>query len=194
MNEEPDSARTTVRSSPVFDTCRRVLAAAITGGTAAANHNFLAGRILRDYRLPLRGIHGPAHWLRVMEYGRRLAEKTGADAKVVGLFGLLHDARRHADRHDPDHGPRGAAFARQLAEEGILVVSGPELDALCRACAGHTAGLAPSDVTVATCWDADRLDLHRFGWTIDPLQLNTRAAVEFVSAADPPFLESFFSR
>jgi len=193
MKEESDAGRPTIQSSPVLDACRRVLAAAIAGGTVAADHGSLAGRILRDYRLALRGIHGPAHWLRVMEYGSRLAAKTGADAKVVGLFGLLHDARRRADRHDSGHGPRGAAYARQLAEEGVLVVSGPELQVLCRACEGHTAGLNPSDVTIGTCWDADRLDLHRFGWTIDPLQLNTRAAVEFVSGPAPPFLESFFS-
>ena len=31
------------------------------------------------------------------------------------------------------------------------------------ACARHTDGLTEADITVQTCWDADRLDLGRVG-------------------------------
>ena len=42
--------------------------------------------VLEDYALPLDGIHGVAHWARVLENGRRLASETGANIEVVSLF------------------------------------------------------------------------------------------------------------
>jgi uncharacterized protein len=44
------------------------------------------------------------------------------------------------------------------------------------ACADHADGLTEGDVTVQTCWDADRLDLGRVGTTPDPSLLCTDAA------------------
>ena len=51
-----------------------------------------------------------------------------------------------------------------------------ELELLEAACLGHTVGRSRSDVTVLTCWDADRLDLRRVGITPDPRHLCTPAA------------------
>jgi uncharacterized protein len=170
----------------LFDICRRTLAAAVVSGELPPATESLVGKILMDYRLDPKGIHGPAHWLRVMDYGRMLGEKNGANLKVVALFGLIHDARRISDRHDPCHGARAASYARDLAREGRLRVSSRDLDVLCIACEGHTAGRTHPDLTVRTCWDADRLDLRRFGWEIDPGRLNTPEAVELASRPEIP--------
>jgi uncharacterized protein len=40
-----------------------------------------------------------------------------------------------------------------------------DFDLLTEACRLHTDGLLDGDVTVQTCWDADRLDLGRVGIT-----------------------------
>jgi len=53
-----------------------------------------------------------------------------------------------------------------------------ELELLCEACIGHSDGLLEADVTVQTCWDADRLDLGRVGIEPDPSRLCTPAARE----------------
>ncbi len=115
--------------------------------------------LLRDrFALDWHGIHGIAHWLRVRDNGLRLAALTGARADVVGLFAVFHDSRRMNDGHDPEHGARGAALARSLAGSAFELAPG-DLELLMAACRGHSDGLTAGDVTVLTCWDADRLDL-----------------------------------
>ena len=42
----------------------------------------------------------------------------------------------------------------------------------------HTKGLLEANITVQTCWDADRLDLGRVGIVPDPARLCTAAARE----------------
>lgn len=44
------------------------------------------------------------------------------------------------------------------------------------ACRDHNQGLIVPDVTIRTCWDADRLDLGRVGMRPDPRLLGTEAA------------------
>jgi uncharacterized protein len=135
----------------------------------------LLKRILQGYPLPLDGIHGPAHWARVLENGRRLAKVTKADLEVVELFSVFHDACRRNDDRDPKHGARGAILAsRLLAGEGRL--SPDKLEQLQFACRLHTRGLLEADLTVQTCWDADRLDLLRVGTLPEPELLCTEAA------------------
>ncbi|WP_199186980.1 hypothetical protein [Blastopirellula marina] len=58
---------------------------------------------LSEYRLSPQGIHGVAHWARVLENGRRIAEATDANVDVVSLFAVLHDSRRIDDGYDPEH-------------------------------------------------------------------------------------------
>jgi uncharacterized protein len=130
-----------------------------------------------QYALPWRGIHGVTHWARVRETGLRLADRTGADPAVVELFAVLHDARRRNEGDDPGHGGRGADLA--AAFRGTLVQLSDAAFALLRAaCADHTKGLIEADVTVQTCWDADRLDLGRVGIVPDPARLCKTAARE----------------
>ena len=137
----------------------------------------LIAAIRVQYALPWRGIHGVTHWARVRETGLRLAARTGADPAVVELFAVLHDARRRNEGDDPGHGGRGADLAG--AFHGTLIHLSDAAFALLRtACADHTKGLIEADITIQTCWDADRLDLGRVGIVPDPARLCTAAAKE----------------
>lgn len=130
--------------------------------------------ILSGYALPVDGIHGVAHWGRVLETGLRLAGATGADVEVVRWFAVFHDARRLSEAADPDHGRRGAELAMRFAPR--LGLSAERRAQLAFACAHHADGITRGDVTVRTCWDADRLDLWRVGITPRPRLLCTGAA------------------
>ena len=126
------------------------------------------------------GFHGWSHWLRVLENGRHLAPQTGANLKVVELFSVFHDSQRENEGFDPSHGQRGADFAAQM-RGSWFDVSDEEMDLLYQACALHTNGLTQADVTLQTCWDADRLDLGRVGIVPRIDRLCTLAAKEIVA-------------
>lgn len=51
-----------------------------------------------------------------------------------------------------------------------------QLYTLMEACEGHSLGGTEADITVQTCWDADRLDLGRVGVKPHPDKLCTAAA------------------
>ena len=133
-------------------------------------------RILQEaYQLSWDGIHGYSHWARVRQNGLRLAGMTGAKPKVVELFAFLHDSQRRNDSIDPDDGKRAADFIDSL-KDAFVRLPDEELQLLQYACAGHTDGLTEGDVTVQTCWDADRLDLGRVGIRPDVQRLCTSVA------------------
>ena len=130
--------------------------------------------ILAGYTLDRRGIHGLSHWARVLENGLRLAETTGADARIVRLFAVFHDSRRENEGTDPGHGRRGAEFAASV-RNSLLDLNDADSETLRIACALHTDERFHSDPTVQTCWDADRLDLGRVGKKVDPAFLGRAA-------------------
>lgn len=133
-------------------------------------------RLREDFALDWGSIHGAPHWARVRRNGLVLAERTGASRRVVSLFAFLHDACRKHDGRDRGHGERAAALVTRLAEQGVLGLGGEEAQLLAHACRHHSDGLLEADVTVQTCWDADRLDLGRVGTRPDPRYLCTPAA------------------
>ncbi len=145
-------------------------------------------RVLRaQFALEWEGIHGAPHWARVRVNGLRLAEATGANARVVELFAFLHDSRRENDGWDPEHGVRAARLARKLA--GVAFeLDARELALLEAACRDHSEGGTEGDITVLTCWDADRLDLGRVGVRPEPRRLCT------VAARDPVTIEWAYQR
>ena len=136
----------------------------------------LVRRIRTEFRLDWQGIHGAPHWARVMHHGLALARGNGANPTVVRLFALLHDSQRRNDGHDPQHGRRAGDFCCELSKDGVLRLSGDELELLVMACQGHSDGLREAHPTVQTCWDADRLDLGRVGVRPDPRYLCTTTA------------------
>ena len=127
------------------------------------------------FALELRGIHGIRHWTRVRENGHRLATHTGANKQVVELFAFLHDCCRENDRSDPGHGERAADFARTLRGT-LLNLYDEDFALLFEAIRDHEAGRTRGDVTVITCWDADRLDLGRVRKRPNPKYLCTEFA------------------
>jgi len=139
------------------------------------NFRRLVRRLLDQYELPVWGTHGVSHWARVYENGLRLAKITGADVRVIRLFAVFHDARRKTEGRDFKHGKMAADLARRL-RGSYFELPDEDFERLCEACANHTTGETRADVTVQTCWDADRLDLGRVGKMPDPDKLCTPAA------------------
>lgn len=129
----------------------------------------------REFRLDWSGIHGAAHWARVRVNGLRLEMLTGADFKVVEYFAFLHDICRQNEHSDHCHGERAARFASEI-RASFIDLGDSQFDLLLEAMAGHTHGTSPGDITIATCWDADRLDLARVGIDPDPGRLCTNPA------------------
>ena len=135
----------------------------------------LVSFLRRQYQLDWRGIHGAGHWIRVRANGLRLAPETGADPTVVELFAVLHDVCREDDGSDMEHGARSAALVPEICDD-LLGVGREQAELLAFACRYHTDGGTEADVTVQTCWDADRLDLGRVGIRPHPRYLCTLAA------------------
>ena len=131
----------------------------------------------KRFALDWHGIHGAAHWTRVRHIGLSLAADTGAQPRVVELFAFLHDSCRKNDDKDPNHGSRAALLAERVNTR-VLLLTEVELSLLVQACIGHSDGEVHSDITINTCWDADRLDLPRIGIRPDPTRLCTSRARE----------------
>jgi len=128
-------------------------------------NKLLAG--LQDYALSVfrcgpDSIHGPGHWRNVDEAGMLICRGSPADLLVVRFFAYLHDARRHDDGTDLEHGPRSAARLGELPEH-LDVLSTEQEELLAYAICHHTDGDTTDEPTVGACWDADRLDLGRVG-------------------------------
>jgi uncharacterized protein len=147
----------------------------------------LLKQIRAQFLLDWQGIHGAPHWSRVLDNGLRLSELTGARADVVALFAFLHDARRRHDGVDFDHGHLAADYALELRGH-CFEIDDAGFILLTAACRGHSDGLIEADVTIQTCWDADRLDLGRVGKRPDPRRLCTPAA------GDPKLIEWAYQR
>ena len=120
--------------------------------------------VRQQFRLEWHGIHGVPHWGRVRWNGLAMARVNGAREDVVELFAFLHDSQRLHDGTDREHGARAADYALELNRE-VLRLDRPGLELLTYAVRHHSDGLLEADLTVQTCWDADRLDLGRVGKT-----------------------------
>lgn len=131
--------------------------------------------VVRQFALDIDGIHGLPHWSRVLHNGFRLIVETGADLQVVTAFAFFHDCRRLNDGYDPEHGLRGAEYAWRLRQQ-LPNFSDEQFELLYEACKDHSDGKLHANITIQTCWDADRLDLGRVGIRPDPNLLCTPAA------------------
>ena len=106
-------------------------------------------------------IHGIHHWQTVECNGHYLARFTGADIEVISYFAHFHDCMRENENRDPKHGLRGALFAEK--NRSLINLTDLQFKQMTDACKAHTGGRKMSCTTIATCWDADRLDLGRVG-------------------------------
>jgi uncharacterized protein len=136
--------------------------------------------LLREVRerfpLDWQGIHGVPHWGRVRVHGRTVGRMVGANLLVVELFSFLHDSCRDDDGFDQDHGKRAAQWAQSL-QGRYFDLAESELRQLAHAIRHHSDGGIHADVTIQTCWDADRLDLGRVGIRPHPKFLSPEAAL-----------------
>lgn len=135
----------------------------------------LVGFLRERFNLDWRGIHGAPHWARVRNAGLLIAEKSGADSTVVELFAVTHDLCREHDGGDRKHGHRSAELVLEIFDLR-LGIAREQAELLAFACRHHSDGLTEADITVQTCWDADRLDLGRVGIRPHPSLLCTSAA------------------
>lgn len=149
------------------------------GGRIAA----LRQGVLTDPTARTHGLHGTSHWDRVERNGLYLCRFVPADATVVRLFALFHDCQRRNDHIDPGHGPRAVAYAEALGNTALGIDSG-QWALLERAMRFHTNGTDPGDVTVAVCWDADRLDIGRVGMPVLSRFLFNEEAIRIAKAKD----------
>jgi uncharacterized protein len=126
-------------------------------------------------------IHGLDHWFRVWQNAQMLnGQESGADMEVVALFALFHDSMRVNDGTDPKHGNRGyklwERFYQTQPELGRYF-SDHRGELLFEACLEHNNGERSTDPTIATCWDADRLDLPRLGIWPDARYMSTQSGI-----------------
>jgi uncharacterized protein len=137
-------------------------------------------KVLAEAANVAHGLHGPDHWARVERNGLYLARRTDVRETVVLLFALLHDCMRFNESMDPDHGRRAAAYAASVRAD-LPVLSDDDFQRLCYACEWHTERRLTDDPTIGVCWDADRLDIGRAGFTPEACFMNCEAAKEIAS-------------
>jgi uncharacterized protein len=125
-------------------------------------------------------MHGLDHWFRVWKNAQLLTgTDKSADLEVVALFALFHDAMRMNDQDDPDHGIRGFRLWERFnqMEDVEQFLSRRQGELFFEACAEHNKGYRTTDPTIAVCWDADRLDIHRMGIWPDPRFMSTQDGI-----------------
>lgn len=137
-------------------------------------------KILNDINLFKKSYHGIWHWEKVEKNALTLAKNNKADKTVVQLFALIHDSQRLNENEDPGHGQRAADFAKELFNQNKLNISVNQLEKLMIACQDHEKGFISDDVTIGTCWDADRLDLTRVGIIPQKKYLSTQIAKDLL--------------
>jgi len=123
-------------------------------------------------------MHGLDHWFRVWKNAQWLishSEIKDVDMEVVALFALFHDSMRVNDGNDPEHGTRGWLLFQYLYDGAGHILTKNQSLLLSSACEDHSNGLPHPDPTIAVCWDADRLDIHRHGIWPDPRFMSTGA-------------------
>ncbi len=130
--------------------------------------------VLQKTYVMFNGVHGMEHSLNVMVNGVLLSLLNGANLKVITLFAVNHDIRRFDDHTDPEHGKRAAILLRALRRNNKIELEESEFEELCCACENHTAQTKSGNITIDTCYDADRLDLTRIGIAPDPNRMATQ--------------------
>lgn len=122
-----------------------------------------------QFRLSQGSLHGYQHWKRVERLGKYIGATNGSDIAIVSHFAYLHDAVRHSESEDVLHGLRAGDYVQILASQKHISLNQSQLNTLVLACKTHNTITATIlNPTLATCFDADRLDLWRMG--IQPIE------------------------
>jgi len=112
-----------------------------------------------NLKISIDSIHGYNHWKSVEKIGHYIADRNGADKSVVSAFAFLHDIGRERESEEPRHGEKSMELVKKSFN---LELSTDQQEKLLFAISEHDKSDAKSDdITIQTCWDADRLDLPR---------------------------------
>ena len=120
----------------------------------------------------LGNIHGLSHWQRVERNGLLLANSK-VNITVVRLFAYLHDKCRIDNDRDIQHGVRATKMLCEIRHSLLKDITEDEFYMLSKACELHTTTLKTGNITIDTCFDADRLDLERVDIIPDPNRMAT---------------------
>lgn len=113
-------------------------------------------------QIPIDSIHGYNHWKSVEKIGHYIADSNGADKKLISMFAFLHDIGRTVQFAEPGHGEKSAEIIKEIFKKEYLELNDEQYAKLLEAVSEHDKSDAKSDdITIQTCWDADRLDLPR---------------------------------
>lgn len=127
--------------------------------------------------------HGLPHWQRVerngillslKEYKGNLYFRKDINIKVMRLFAYLHDKCRLSNHGDWKHGERAADMLYVIRDTLLNDIDDEEFYLLERACRYHTSMHKTGNITIDTCFDADRLDLGRVGIKPHPMKMATK--------------------
>ena len=130
---------------------------------------------VRDFAVDGWGLgecHGLPHWERVERNGLLLATDE-VSTTVVRLFAYLHDKWRIDNWEDLEHGKRAAEHLLKLRKTLLIELAEEEFELLLKACELHTVCHKTGNITIDTCFDADRLDLLRVGIVPNPEKMAT---------------------
>ena len=128
-----------------------------------------------QFVLGAKSVHGPSHCCRAEAIALRLAKDSHADPIIVRLFAVLHDAKRESEYADPEHGHRASMLVSDYNGQ-YFQLDNDRVQILQEAIALHADGHRSKNVTIGTCWDADRLDLARLRIIVRPKYLSTKVA------------------
>ena len=132
--------------------------------------------------------HGVEHWDRVTRFGEMLYVD-GVDMNVVVAFAYLHDVGRINNYVDDEHGQRASILVDGIRHSFLRDFNDEQVALLKRACELHTLKHRTGNITIDTCFDADRLDLPRVGITPDPELMATSQGSKI--ASNPLYLHFY---
>lgn len=125
--------------------------------------------------------HGLDHWWRVWKNALLISAGDGSvDMEVVAMFALFHDSMRLNDGQDPAHGMRGFRLwerCKQVSPDLEHIFHHRQEELFFEAVVEHSNSHTTTNPTIAVCWDADRLDLHRMGVWPDTHFMSTQEGI-----------------
>lgn len=128
---------------------------------------------IKQKNLDLGTTHGVGHWDRVYANGKLLIDKD-VNEKVLAAFAYTHDTWRNDDWGDNDHGPRASRALMLIRFSKLSFLTDEEFELLRKACRLHTESDGTENPTLNACFDSDRLDIVRIGFTPDPEMMCSR--------------------
>jgi hypothetical protein len=120
----------------------------------------VANELSGEVTLSDSAIHGHEHAKRVALFAEMLACEYGADPLAAVVAAYCHDCGRVNDDKDPEHGKRSWARCAAAVSQRFPTVP---MEMLRTAIEEHPFGKISTEPLIAALWDADRIDLMRFG-------------------------------